>query len=586
MEDDMKSLKYIKDLIFQNRYRYAVGILCLIAVDILQLILPKLLGIITDRLKDGSLTQPLLVNYALIIAGIAVGIASLRFFWRYLIMGISRIVDRELRNRFYLQLQRLDAHYYNNHKTGDLMAHATNDIGNITMAVGQGVAVAVDSALIPIVAVSLMINTGGILLTLTSFIPLVILGFLMVLFLRLMPERVQKMQESFSNLTEVARENFSGIRVVKSFVQENQEIAKFEKANSHNRNMNMKFARLMSMMFPTVMSVSALSFAIALWFGGVLVIEGRITLGDFVAFNSYLGMLIWPIAALGWMASMFQRGSVSLQRVNAILEEEPVVREPERPARIREISGKIRFTGLSFTYPGSDRPALKNISFTVEAGKTLAIVGRTGSGKSTLINLIPKLFESPAGSIFVDDVDINSIPLGLLRGSLGFVPQDTFLFSTTLKENISFFLDKSEAEIIEAARTAKIYENILEFPEGMNTVVGERGITLSGGQKQRIAIARAILRSPAVLILDDCLSAVDANTEEEILKGLKQVMRQRTSIIVSHRISAIMDADEIIVLEEGKIAERGTHKELLEMQGIYFSLYQKQLLSERIQGEE
>lgn len=581
----MQNLKHIKDLIYKNRFRYAVGILFLVSVDVLQLILPGVLGQMTDLMKSGKADAQDPWRYALIIAAIAFGIAAFRFLWRYLIQGIARDIEMHLRNRFYAHLQRLDVNYYNNHKTGDLMAHATNDIGNVTGAAGQGIIFSIDSALILVVAIILMTRTGGWLLTLGSILPLASLGVGATFFVRQMGERIQKQQEAFSAMTETARENFSGIRVVKSFVQEMKEMDKFEKANLYSRQMNMRFARFMSMLFPTIMSVAALSFVVGLWYGGILVIRKSITLGAFVAFNSYLGMLIWPIAAFGWISSIFERGSVSLKRINQILEEEPQVREPENPADIRQIDGKIRFKDLTFTYPGSDKPALKNIDITIEKGKTLAIVGRTGSGKTTLINLIPRLFNVPGGTLFIDGTDINRIPLTLLRNSQGFVPQDSFLFSTTIRENIDFFLGRGEDEIIQAAKTAKIYENIMEFPNGFNTVVGERGVTLSGGQKQRIAIARAILRAPSILILDDCLSAVDAHTEKEILRELKQLMKERTSIIVSHRISAIMDADEIIVLQEGEIVERGTHQVLLEKQGAYYNLYTRQLLSESMEGE-
>ncbi|OPZ92658.1 MAG: putative multidrug resistance ABC transporter ATP-binding/permease protein YheI [Firmicutes bacterium ADurb.Bin419] len=582
----MNNLRYIKDLIFKYRFKYLVGLISLIIVDALQLFLPMVLGNITNRLKLGTLTRQQLNVFSILLVCIAIGIALFRFVWRYKVYGVSKILEAAIRARFYEHIQKLSVNYFNNHKTGDLMAHATNDINNISVALGQGVALGLDSALIPIAAIIMMFITCGIKLTFFSLIPLVILGGIMWLFVVLMEKRVQKMQESFSLITENARENFSGIRVVKAFTQEQKEIIKFEKSNMINRQMNLKFVRLMSLMFPLVMTVSAFSFAIALWLGGMEVIKGEITLGDFVAFNSFLGMLIWPIAALGWTMNMFQRGIVSLKRINTIMDEKPEIIDNSKTIDIDQIKGKIEFRNLSFTYPGSQKPVLKNINITLENGKTLAIVGPTGCGKTTLINLIQRLYEVDSGTLLIDGHSIETIPISRLRSSIGYVPQDTFLFSSTIKENIDFFLGESMENIEKASKLSKVYEDISEFPNKFDTVVGERGVTLSGGQKQRIAIARAIIREPAILILDDSLSAVDTHTEEEILRGLEELMKDRTSIIISHRISTIKDADEIILLEDGQIIERGTHETLLKKQGNYYNLYQKQLLAERLEEEE
>jgi ATP-binding cassette, subfamily B, multidrug efflux pump len=582
----MYNLRYIKDLIFKYKFKYFFGILSLIIVDSLQLILPVVLGNVTNKLKAGTLTKQEIIMFTVFLAVIAIGIALFRFLWRYMVYGVSKILEAALRARFYAHLQKLSVNYFNTHKTGDLMAHATNDINNVSAALGQGVALGFDSTLIPIAAIIMMFITAGLKLTLFSFIPLIVLGGLMWLFVVLMESRIQKQQESFSLITEKARENFSGIRVVKSFAQEQKEISKFEKSNMYNRQMNLRFVRLMSLMFPLVMTVSAFSFAIALWLGGIEVINGRLSLGAFVAFNSFLGMLIWPIAALGWTMNMFQRGIVSLKRINTILDEQPEITDTPKTVDLHGIKGKIEFKNLNFTYPGSQTPVLKNIDIILESGKTLAIVGPTGCGKTTLISLIQRLYEVDPGTLLIDDYNIDMVPVSELRSNIGYVPQDTFLFSSTIKENIDFFLGKSIESIEKVSKLSKVYEDINEFPNKFDTVVGERGITLSGGQKQRIAIARAILREPAILILDDSLSAVDTHTEEEILNGLKNVMKNRTTIIVSHRISTIKDADEIIVLEDGQIIERGTHETLLEKQSIYYNLYQKQLLAEKIQEEE
>lgn len=582
----MKRLRYIGDLIIKYKVRFIIGIVSLLLVDVLQLIFPIILGRITDAIQAKEITKQALGTYSFIIIAIAAGIAFFRFFWRYLVFGVARKIEANLRERFYSHLQKLSVNYYHNHKTGDLMAHATNDINNIRMLLGQGIALSVDSLLIPVVAVIMMFRTVGPKLTLACFSPMILLAVILAVSTKSMHLRIQKVQEAFSLLSDKAMENFSGIRVVKAFAQEAAEVANFDKANQNNRETNLRYMNIMRLLFPLVMSIASLSFAVSLLYGGVLVIQKEITLGDFVSFNSYLALLIWPIAALGWIVNIFERGIVSLDRINVIMDEKPDIEDLQDTIPISVINGKITFKNLTFTYPGSDRPVLKNIDVTVESGKTLAIVGRTGSGKTTLINLIPRLFNAPENSLFIDDMEISKIPLSILRKAIGYVPQDTFLFSSTIMENIDFFHNKKEDDIISAAKTASVYDNIMDFPDQFDTMIGERGITLSGGQKQRISIARAIITEPSILILDDCLSAVDTHTEEEILKSLKQIMHERTSIIVSHRISTIRDADEIVVLDDGTIAERGTHEALLEKQGIYYDMYQKQLLSEEIEGVE
>lgn len=588
----MNTLRYIKDLLLKYKYRYVLGVVFLLGVDTLQLVMPKIMGNATDSLESGTLTIPQLTGYAVTITLFAVGIAVFRFLFRYTLYGVSRTIEHSFRNRFYSHLQRLSPNYFNIHKTGDLMAHATNDMNNVTMATGQGIIFAIDCLLIPVAALVMMLVTAGFRLTVACFAPLLFLAVTVVFFMKLMDATIQKQQEAFSNLTETARENFSGIRVIKSFVQEQKEIEKFEHINKINKEANLKFIRLMSMMFPSVMLISSISFVIALWYGGILVIEGVISLGDFVAFNSYLGLLIWPITALGWVANIFQRGSVSLERISKIMDEKPEIADKEcetdtceNPPKSR-IDGYLEFRNLTFTYPGSKEPVLKNINITVEKGKTLAIIGRTGSGKTTLINLIPRLLSVPEGTLFIDGRDVNDIPLSLLRTSIGCVPQDTFLFSDTIRNNIDFYRGLADEEIENASKTARLYDNIIEFPKQFGTMVGERGVTLSGGQKQRVAIARALLGSPSILILDDCLSAVDAKTEEGILADLKLLMKQRTSIIISHRISAVKDADEIIVLDDGQIIERGTHTSLIELGGYYHNLYNRQLLADEIEEAE
>ena len=626
----MGMLRYIGDLLLKHKYRYVLGVIFLICVDILQLIIPWILGEATNSLESGALSRDTLAGFAISLALAAAGIAVFRFLFRYTLYGVSRSVELSFRNRLYAHLQELSVNWFNTHKTGDLMAHATNDMDNVTMATGQGVIFAVDCLLVPIAALAMMWRTGGFALTAASFAPLLLLSVVVFLFMRIMQSAAHKQQEAFSNLTETARENFSGIRVIKSFVQEEKETERFRRANEASRRANLRFIRLMSMMFPSVMLVASLSFVIALWYGGLLAINGTIALGSFVAFNSYLGMLIWPITALGWVVNIFERGSVSLKRINTIMDEKPEItdRNTALPAPVAAGKGTVtggaagkgavtdgaagkgaaasgavdtaaaaqdpvpltdtdlEFRNLTFTYPGSSTPVLEDISFTLKKGRTLAIVGRTGSGKSTLINLIPRLLSVPDGSIFIGGRDINDIPLAQLRGSIGCVPQETFLFSDTIRNNIDFYRGFDMDNIEKASKTARLYDNIMEFPRQFDTVVGERGVTLSGGQKQRTAIARAVLGSPSMLILDDCLSAVDAKTEESILSDLKVIMKQRTSIIVSHRISAVKDADEIIVLDAGRIIERGSHASLISLGGYYSDLYNRQLLADEIEEAE
>ncbi|HEY9062859.1 MAG TPA: ABC transporter ATP-binding protein [Pseudobacteroides sp.] len=582
----MKELRYIKDVILKCKYKYVAGIICIFMVDILQMVLPKVLGVLTDKLKSGDFTKDDLVTYSLLIVVVSISTAIFRFSWRYLVFGVSKLIEKTLRERLYAQYQRLSPTYYNNHKTGDLMSHATNDIDNIRMMVGQGVALASDSLLLPAAILVMLVLTAGFKMTLAAFSPMIFLIIVVVANVKNMHLKINKMQEAISDLTEKTRENISGIRVIKSFVQESEELEKFKKSNLHNKEMNLKFVRIMSTLHPLVMAISYLTFAITLLYGGLKVIYGEITLGEFVTFAGYLLQLIWPIAALGWVTSIFQKGIVSLKRVNILMDEKPDIIDSKDSLSKDDLQWKIEMKDLNFTYPGSQKPSLKGINISLMKGKTLAICGRTGSGKTTLINLIPRLYNVNPGTLFIDDMDINKISLLSLRKNIGYVPQDTILFSATIRENIGFFRDSDEESIIKAAKAAGIHNDIMDFPRKYETIVGERGVNLSGGQKQRISIARALLSNPSLLILDDCLSAVDTHTEAQILGALRDIMSERTSIMVSHRISAVKDADEIIMLDEGRIIERGNHISLLDQKGVYYELYQKQLLAEKIEEEE
>jgi len=578
----------LKEFFIVHKKSYIIGLVWLLGVDALQLIIPKLLGNYTDQIKNQTLTNKGMIYFGGIIIVIAFFMFLFRFLWRIYIMGTARFLEYKLRSDLYSHFQKLSTNYFNHHKTGDLMAHATNDINAVRMAAGPGVVMLADTFMLISATIFMMVQTISFKLTIIALLPLPFMAYLTNYFGKLIHIRFKSAQESFSNLTERTQENFSGIRVVKSFVQEDEEINKFTKANQDYVNKNMFLVRIQAVFHPVIQFISGLSLLIVLAYGGVLVISREITLGDFVAFNSYLGLLTWPIMAIGWVMNILQRGAASMGRLNKIFQTEPEIYDDPQliNPEFQAIKGDIKINNLSFTYPGTVQPVLKNISLHIKQGKTLAIVGKTGSGKTTLVNLLTRLYNVEAEMIQIDGQDIKSFPLETLRQAIGYVPQDNFLFSKSIKENIGFGLDAySDAEIEKAAENAEILENIRDFPNQFDTLVGERGVSLSGGQKQRVSIARALIKNPSILILDDSLSAVDTKTEEAILKRLKEIMSQRTSIIIAHRISTIKEADEIIMLTEGEISERGTHEELLGLKGAYYELYQKQLLEEIIANQ-
>jgi len=582
----MHNFKTLKDFFIKHKWKYILGVMWLIIVDIVQLLVPQILKLITDSLQLGTLTRHSLAKYCIyiILTGLIIGVG--RYFWRIYINRTSRQLEYYLRNKLFSHLQTLSTNFFNKHKTGDLMAHATNDINAVRMALGQGIVMLTDAIFITISAIYAMISTANLKLTLISLIPLPFLAFVVLKFGKMIHGRFRDVQDAFSDLTDKVQENFAGIRVVKSFVQEKKEIDKFTKANKHNFKMNIDLIKVWGLFSPLVQFISAISFLILIWYGGMSVINNEISLGDFIALNSYLGLLVWPIMAIGWVINMFQRGIASMERLNAILSEKPEITDNKNAITLSEIKGDIEFKNVFFKYPGCNEYALKNINIKVKPGNTLAIIGRTGSGKTTLVNLLVRLFDIEEGSILIDGINIKDITLKSLRENIGYVPQENFLFSTTIRENISFaFEEKIEEEkIIKAAKLSELYSNVIEFPEKFDTVLGERGVTLSGGQKQRTSIARAIIKNPGILVLDDSLSAVDTQTEEKILENLKEFMKTRTTIIISHRISTIKNADEIIVLDNGEIVQRGTHDQLIEHEGIYKSIYEKQLLEDKIQN--
>lgn len=582
MEARMNSKKFVLDFVKRHKAKYIFGIIFVLVVDVLQMVLPRIIGQITDDMQNRTINKAMLLRYAGLILLVALLTMTFRYLYRIYIIGTEKKLEYELRKKLFDHMLTLSSKYYNTHKTGDLMAHATNDINAVRMAAGMGVLLLVDTVFLTISVIIIMLATIDIRLTLIALSPLPLIAIFSMVFGKFIHKRFTQVQEAFSGLTERVQESLSSIRVVKAFVQERPVLEQFNAASQKSLEKNMRLARLWGIMFPLGQMVATLSYIIAFSYGGIQVINGHISLGEFIAFNTYLGLLIWPMMSFGWIMNIVQRGSASLDRINVILTAIPDIKDND-PLPIGSIEGHIEFENVSFSYNKKQEPVLKDININLEPGRTLAIIGETGSGKTSLVNLILRLYDISGGKLKIDGSPIDRIPLSTLRTSIGYVPQDSFLFSTSIRENIAFGVEKASIkEIEEAAKTAQIYDNIMDLPDGFDTIVGERGVTLSGGQKQRVSIARALIKDPKILVLDDSLSAVDTDTEERILQGLKVIMKDRTSIIIAHRISSIKHADEIIVLDNGQIVERGRHDRLIDLKGHYYSLYQKQLLEEEL----
>ncbi len=579
----MTSFPLVREFLLRYRWRYIAGLLSLVVVNAMQLVTPQVMRRFVDELPTGRLTTGAIWLYGGIIVTLAVLIAIGRYLWRIYVMGTARLLEYDLRNKLYAHLQTLSPRYFIEHKIGDLMAHATNDINAVRMAMGPGLVMATDAIFMTTAILIILLRTTDARLTALALAPLPFLALTVTYFGRLINRRFRRVQEAFSDLTDRVQENLAGIRVVKAFTREDSEIQRFAQVNQHNVDMNMRLVRVWGMFHPLVQFLSALSVIIVVGYGGSLVIYGRISLGDFIAFNMYLGMLTWPMMAVGWVINMLQRGRASMERLRVIFNERPEIVDAPDAVPVQELTGRIEIRDLSFTYPGTETPVLSKITVTVEPGQTLAIVGRTGSGKTTLANLLVRVFDPPAGTVFIDGHDVLRLPLRTLRRQIGYAPQDNFLFSTTIADNIGFGGEFSQEAIEAAAKQARLHDDIVGFPQGYRTMVGERGVTLSGGQKQRTGIARALVKNPRILIFDDCLSAVDTQTEEAILQELRRAMRGRTSILIAHRISTVKDADHIIVLDDGRIVEQGTHQQLLELDGLYAETYRRQLLEQELE---
>lgn len=582
----METFKHLKPFLMRHWFAYVFGVLLLIAIDGLQLLTPLVIGGFTDTLTSGTMTTDMIPKYIAYVLLIAIGVAVGRYGWRMTIITASKKMEYWLRNKVFKHLENMSLNYFNHHKTGDLMAHCTNDISAIRNAFGPGIIMMVDAFFMGVMTIAIMATRISLRLTLLALIPLPLIAILITILGKFVRIRFQKVQEAFSDLTDNIQETFSGIRIIKSFVQEKQALNHFNEKNAYNFEKNMHLVKLTAFVFPMVGFISAISTLVALTFGGHLVIDGSISIGDLVAFLSYIGMLSWPMMALGFVYHNLQRGMVSLKRINNILDTPPEMIDVDVLSSKFDITPSIEIKNLNFKYPGSKIPVLKNISLKLDQGKTLAIVGKTGSGKTTLVNLLLRLYKIDDGSIFIGGEDINRLPIKRVRHLMGYVPQDNFLFSKSITYNLKFGdASRTQEEIESASKVSRVYEEIMSFPKGFDTELGERGVNMSGGQKQRVSIARALAKKPEILILDDSLSAVDTKTEESILSHLKEASKDITTILIAHRLSTIQHADEIIVLDDGAIVERGTHSELLEQNGIYMDLYQKQLLEEKLSKE-
>ncbi len=588
---------------YLKRYRSGLvwGGLCVLFNNGIWILFPQVIGRAVDALRHG-VTRHKLLTYSLLIVAIALAKGIFQFLTRWVVIGISRDIEFDLRNDLFAHLERLSYSYYQRNRTGDIMARATNDLNAVRMLLGPAIMYSANTIVFTAGALGFMLAISP-KLTIYAFLPLPIASIVIQYFGRRIHERFERIQAMFSDISARAQENFSGARVIRAYVQEQAEIVAFEGANQEYIRRSLGLVRLMGMLWPTLELMLGAAVVIVLWLGGREVLLGKISVGKFVTFNTYMVQLTWPVIALGWVINIFQRGTASMARIDEILSQQPEIADeasgatgvpPVQPGENDRLStsdllGEIEFCNLNFAYNGTT--VLKDINLRIPAGSSLAIVGPTGSGKTTLVNLIPRIYDAAPGAVLIDGRPVREFPLDSLRRHIGFVPQETFLFSDTIRENIAFGVSEEDlledghatlADIKAAAEAANIAQDIESFPEGYNTTVGERGITLSGGQKQRTAIARALLRSPRILILDDALSSVDTHTEDKILNHLREIMRGRTTIFISHRVSTVRNADRIAVLHQGRIVELGTHDQLIARNGYYTDLYNKQLLEEEL----
>lgn len=569
-------------------HHYMIGLIALVIVDVATLQVPIITKRVTDGLQTGTIDHGMLRKEFLYILTIGILVVIMRFIWRYFLFGTARKIEYGLRNDFFEHLETLSASYYNKHKTGDLMAYATNDLNAIRMLVGPGILMIVDATLLTIIIIGQMLYTTDVKLTLLAMAPMPLIAGMSLYLGKYIRMRFKEKQAAFAHLSDVVQENISGIRVIKAFVQETKEMKAFAEINKENYDKNMRVAKVQALMMPFSMLITGVSVFIVIIYGGQLAMIGRISLGDFVAFIQYIMMLFWPMIAFGWFINVYSQGMASIQRFQEIFGIKGEVYDKEGLKEVEETKlGDISIRDLSFTYEGEEHPTLEHIHMDIKKGMQIGIVGRTGSGKTTFVNLLIRMFNAPEGSIIYNGKSIYEYSLKKLRRSIGYVPQDNFLFSDSIANNIGFGVDNFTQEAIEkVAEHVDVHHNIIEFQDGYETIVGERGVTLSGGQKQRISIARALLKEPEILILDDAVSAVDTKTEEKILGHLREVRKGQTTFMIAHRISTVQDADYIYVFDKGKVIEEGNHKELLLLKGHYYHMYKKQQLEKSIAERE
>ena len=578
--------KYARKFLWKYRWSYLIGILMLLVIDILQTEVPLVVGDTIDEVAVGHFTADMIWNPVIRLGIIALIVFLGRIGWRWFIFGSARKIERDMRNDLYSHLQTLSASYFHEHKAGEIMAYISSDIEAVRMVFAVTVMMGLDSVTIGLSTLYKMVTQIDPLLTLLAFIPMVLVAFTTTFVGGELHRRFTARQQAFSDLSDFVNEKLGGMKVIKAFVQEPAERENFEKVNKLACDANVQEAKIQAFMFPFMRAITGLSMALAIGYGGYIAILGTISVGDFSSFIMFLNNLMWPMAAIGRIINILTRGSAAMLRLENVLEAKADIQDWPQARNEGPVSGSVEARHLTFAYPGQSEPVLKDVSFKLEKGQTLGIVGRTGCGKTTLVNLLMRVFESDEGQLFVGGREIHGIPLEQLRQTCGYVPQDNFLFSDTISENIRFGdRSKTQAEIEEAAKAACVHDNIVDFAQGYDTMVGERGVSLSGGQKQRISIARALILDPEILILDDSVSAVDTDTEEKILQHLRETRKGKTNILIAHRISTLQDADQILVIDEGAIAECGTHQELLDKNGIYADMYHRQLL-EKMKKEE
>lgn len=580
-----KAFKFLLSYVKRHYIYYILGIIVLVFVDLAQLVIPRVIQKVIDLLSLQNFDQNLILKNSLFILLLALGMAFLRFFWRLFIIGSARKIEMEVRDDMFVHLQKLSFSFFNRTKTGDLMALMINDLKAVRRATGPSFIMLTDALFMGTMALIFMLSIN-VKLTLYVILPLPLIIIIMLKFGTLLQSRFKKVQESFASISSHAQETFSGIRVVKGFNQEKSESKNFYNKCNEYVYKNIDLIKVWGLLFPLINFLASISISLLYLIGGKFVILKTISLGEFISFSFYIGLIIWPMMAIGWVFNIFQRGLASTKRIMHVMEEKPEIFDRKYVDRsIKKIEGEIYFSNLSFSYGKDQREVLKNIDLKIHKGMKLGVMGRPGSGKSTLVSLIFHLFNIEENKLFIDGVDINKIPLNILRKSIGYVPQDSFLFSDTILNNIAFGIDDDSIDFEKVkhyAKIADIYDDILNFPDGFNTLLGERGVTLSGGQKQRIAIARALIINPDILILDDALSSVDASTEKVILNNIKSELEKRTSIIIAHRVSTVKDCDHIIILDDGKIIEQGTHEQLLKIDGFYAKLFNLQKLEENL----